>query len=102
MYNPVTQSLIFWLKKIGAKTFRFAFIYKYLCDDFPVQDGLKQVNALLPLLFSVASEYAFQEGLRKPGLLELNGTHWLLAYVDVNLLGENVNNTKINRKYILN
>jgi hypothetical protein len=71
-----------------------------LYDDFPVQDDLKQINALLPLLFSFASEYACQEGPRRPGLLELNGTHWLLAYVDVNLLVENVNNMKLNREII--
>jgi hypothetical protein len=29
-------------------------IGKYLCDSFPIQDGLKQGDDLLPLLFSFA------------------------------------------------
>jgi hypothetical protein len=34
---------------------------KYLCDTFPIQNGLKQVDALLPLLFNFALEYAIRK-----------------------------------------
>jgi hypothetical protein len=33
-------------------------ISKYLSDSFPVQNGLKQGDALSPLLFNFALEYA--------------------------------------------
>jgi hypothetical protein len=34
---------------------------KYLYDNFPIQNGLKQRNALLPLLFNFAFEYAIRK-----------------------------------------
>jgi hypothetical protein len=39
-------------------------VYEFLSDKFPIQNGLKQGDALSPLLFSFALEYAvrkFQE-----------------------------------------
>jgi hypothetical protein len=33
-------------------------IGKYLSDKFTIQNGLKQVGALMPLLFNFAVEYA--------------------------------------------
>jgi hypothetical protein len=35
-------------------------IGKLLSDKFPIQNGLKQVNALSPLLFNFALEYAIR------------------------------------------
>jgi hypothetical protein len=67
------------------------------CDRFPIQNGLKQGDALSPLLFNFALVYAigrvkgYQEGLR------LNGTHQLLAYADdISILGENIDTIKKN------
>jgi len=34
---------------------------KYLSDGFPIQNGLKQRGALLPLLFNFALYYAIRE-----------------------------------------
>jgi hypothetical protein len=34
---------------------------KYLSDNFPIQNGLKQVVALSPLLLSFALEYAIRK-----------------------------------------
>jgi hypothetical protein len=35
-------------------------IGKHLSDSFPIQNGLKQGDALSPLLFNFASEYAIE------------------------------------------
>jgi hypothetical protein len=59
-------------------------ISNHLSDSFPIQNGLKQGDALSPLLFNfaVGKVQETQVGLK------LNGTHQLLAYAnDLNLLG---------------
>jgi hypothetical protein len=62
-----------------------------LSDKFPIQNGLKQEDALLPLLFNSPLEY----GIREVQGNETNGTHQLLVYADdVNLLGDSVNTIK--------
>jgi hypothetical protein len=51
-------------------------IYKCLSDKFLIQNGLKQGDALSPLIFNFALEYA----IRKVGLNYR--TRHLLVYVD--------------------
>jgi hypothetical protein len=73
-----------------------------LSDSFPIQNGLKQGDALSPLLFNFALEFVIRKVQKNQVGLKLNGTHQLLAYADdVNLLGDNIDTIKKNTKIII-
>jgi hypothetical protein len=69
---------------------------------FPIRNGLKQGDAISPLLFNFALEYAIRRFQVNQDGLKLNGTHQLLAYADdVNILGGNVHTVKENAEALV-
>jgi retron-type reverse transcriptase len=58
---------------------------------FPIRNGLKQGDALSPLLFNFALDYTIRRVQVNQDGLKLNSTHHILDYADdVNILGGSV------------
>jgi len=73
---------------------------KRLYDMFPIRNGLKQGDALLPLFFNSALEYTIRRVRVNQDGLKLNGTHQLLVYDDyVNILGRHIHTINKGRSF---
>jgi hypothetical protein len=94
------MKIIRLIKMCLNETYSKVRISKHLSDKFPVHNGLKQADALSPLLFNFAFECVIRKVHENQVELKLNGTHQLLVYAnDVNLLGDNTGTIKKNRKF---
>jgi len=73
------------------ETYRRVWIGRHLSDRFPITNGLKQGDALSPLLFNFPLGYAISMVQKNQNGFKLNGTHQLLVYADdLNILGRSV------------
>jgi hypothetical protein len=96
------MKLVRLIKMCLNETYKKVCIRKYVSDSFPIQNGLKQGDALSPLFFNFAFDYAIRKVQGNQVGLKLNGTHQLLAHADdVNLLGDNIDTINNNTQTLI-
>ena len=89
-------------KDVSDETHSRDRVDKNLSDTFPIRNGLKERDALSPLLFNLALEYAFRRFRVNQDGLKLNGTHQLLVCADdVNILGGGVRTVQENAEALI-
>ena len=73
-----------------------------MSDIFAIRNGLKQGDAVSPLLFNYAVEYAIRRVQVNEDGFKLNDTHQLLVYADdVNILRGSVHTVKENAEALI-
>jgi len=98
----IPMELIGLIKMCLSASYSRVRVGNILSDTFSFRNGLKQGDALSPLLFNFALEYTIRRVQVNQDGLKLNGTQQLLVYVDdVNILGGSVRTTKKNTEALV-
>ena len=97
----IPMNLVRLIKMCLNKTYNRVRVGKQLSDMFPIRNGLKE-DALSPLLFNFALDYAIKRVRVNQEGLKINGTHWFLVYADdVNILEGSVHTIKKNAEALV-
>ena len=98
----IPKKLIRLIKMCLTETYSTVWVSRNLSDMLPIRNGMKQGDALLPLLFNFALEYAIRRVQVNQDGLKLNSTHQLLAYADDNnILGWSIHTEKENAEALV-
>ena len=98
----IPRKLVRLIKLNLTETYSRVRVGKNVSDKFPIRNGLKQGDAVSPMLFTFALEYAIRRVQVNQDGLKLNGTHQILAYAnDVNILGGSIHNLKENAEVLV-
>ena len=97
----IPRKLVRLIKMSLAETYSRVRVGKNVADRF-LMNGLKQGDALSPLLFNFALDYAIRRVQVNQDGLKLNGTHQFLAYADDdNILGGGIHTLKENAEALV-
>jgi len=100
--SGIPMKLIRLIKMYLSETYDRVRLGKRLSDVFPTRNGLKQGDALSPLLVKFALEYAISSVQESHDGLKLNGTNQLLVCADdINVLGGSVYTIKENAESLV-
>ena len=96
------MKLVRLIKMCLSETYSRVQVGKNLHDMFPIRNGMKQGNALTPLLLNFNLEYTIRRVQVNQDGLKLNGKHQLLVYVDdVSILGGGIHIIKENTESLV-